>query len=151
MNGLPLFKGNNMGREVLKPCENCGELFLARVRSLKVGRGKFCSISCNLKKRHATGMRGAVSPNWKGGIAKDPERYRETYNKKHPERYKARQLAQYAVKSGKIEKEPCVVCNSQESEIHHEDYSKPLDIFWFCRKHHLDRDSQLRKERNART
>ena len=43
------------------------------------------------------------------------------------------------IKGGKIIKQPCSVCNSTENvEAHHEDYSKPLDIIWLCRTHHLE-------------
>jgi len=31
----------------------------------------------------------------------------------------------------------CVVCGSDDAIAHHYDYSKKLDIFWLCSKHHL--------------
>lgn len=42
------------------------------------------------------------------------------------------------VKRGKIKKTPCVVCGDEKSEAHHTDYTKPLDVTWLCRKHHLE-------------
>jgi hypothetical protein len=41
------------------------------------------------------------------------------------------------IKRGKIVKEPCSVCGDPTSEAHHDDYNKPLQVKWLCRKHHL--------------
>lgn len=50
----------------------------------------------------------------------------------------ARAYAKEYLKRGKIKKEPCSECGSQESQMHHEDYDKPLEVIWLCRKHHLE-------------
>jgi len=42
-----------------------------------------------------------------------------------------------AIDAGKLVREPCEVCGNTKSEGHHEDYSKPLDVVWLCRKHHV--------------
>lgn len=42
------------------------------------------------------------------------------------------------IKRGKISKQSCSVCGNIKAEAHHEDYSKPLDIIWLCRLHHLE-------------
>src|SRR5258707_11637000 len=41
-----------------------------------------------------------------------------------------------AVKSGKLERKPCVVCGSRPTHAHHFDYSRPLDVIWLCPKCH---------------
>lgn len=38
----------------------------------------------------------------------------------------------------KLERQPCQVCGAQKSEAHHPDYSKPLEVIWFCHKHHSE-------------
>ena len=58
--------------------------------------------------------------------------------KKYPEKYKARYLTGYAIKKGSLKKKPCKVCKNKKVEAHHEDYSKPLDVMWLCRKHHTE-------------
>lgn len=44
-----------------------------------------------------------------------------------------------------IERLPCSVCGDPKADAHHEDYSQPLDVIWYCRKHHAQRHRQLRK------
>jgi len=43
---------------------------------------------------------------------------------------------------GKIKKENCKICGSPNSQMHHEDYNKPLQVIWLCRKHHLELHGQ---------
>jgi hypothetical protein len=50
----------------------------------------------------------------------------------------ARSYLHVYVKRGKIKKMPCIICGSLEVEAHHNDYSKPLEVIWVCRKHHLE-------------
>lgn len=48
-----------------------------------------------------------------------------------------RNLVNGYIALGKITKGACSVCGTHEEiEAHHEDYSKPFDIMWLCRKHH---------------
>lgn len=58
------------------------------------------------------------------------------YRDRNPEKYKAHELANGALRAGKIKKQPCFVCGKKEVEGHHYDYSKPLDVIWLCQEHH---------------
>lgn len=84
----------------------------------------------------------------------NPERYREKHLRfysmhkteiamKRKERYalnkdkyKAQSALRYAIRKGKLEKQPCEVCG-RVAEAHHQDYSKPFEVRWFCRQHHI--------------
>jgi len=57
---------------------------------------------------------------------------------RHPKQRKARLEVQYAVRSGRLTKQPCEVCNNVKSHAHHCDYNKPLDVIWLCTKHHAE-------------
>lgn len=48
----------------------------------------------------------------------------------------ARKKLHMAVKSGRIKKLPCSECGDPKSQGHHDDYDKPLEVKWYCRKHH---------------
>ena len=51
-----------------------------------------------------------------------------------------------AKRQGVIVPMPCEVCGQNEkTEGHHEDYSKPLEVKWLCRKHHRQRHREIGK------
>jgi len=62
---------------------------------------------------------------------------RRKRKKLYPERYLANSLVARAVKSGILERQPCTVCNEPKSEAHHADYTKPFEVNWLCRQHHM--------------
>jgi hypothetical protein len=49
----------------------------------------------------------------------------------------ARSYAKVYLKRGLLARWACEECGNQEVQMHHADYSKPLEISWFCREHHL--------------
>jgi hypothetical protein len=59
---------------------------------------------------------------------------------------KAHNLIHKAIKNNTLVKQPCSICGNKDSEAHHEDYSKPLDVIWLCRKHHLERHPKESKK-----
>ena len=36
-------------------------------------------------------------------------------------------------------------CRNEKVELHHEDYTKPLNIIPFCNKHHKQRHTEIRR------
>lgn len=60
----------------------------------------------------------------------------------------AREALNRALKSGNVMKGPCAICGNKKVHGHHEDYSKPLEVIWLCRKHH-DEHHAAEKLRNA--
>lgn len=46
-------------------------------------------------------------------------------------------LARKAIRDGILIKRPCEVCGAAQVDAHHDDYSRPLDVRWLCRSHHL--------------
>jgi len=56
-----------------------------------------------------------------------------------------RSYAGVYLRRGKIKREPCKVCGSHKSQMHHPDYDKPLEVEWMCRpchllEHHIERN-----------
>lgn len=62
--------------------------------------------------------------------------YTEQYRTSQPEKHSAHKAVRKAVKSGVLLRTPCEVCGSTRVEGHHDDYRKPLDVRWLCKKHH---------------
>ena len=50
----------------------------------------------------------------------------------------ARSYAGVYKRRGKIIQMPCFNCGSEESQMHHHDYNKPLNVQWLCRKCHME-------------
>ena len=75
---------------------------------------------------------------------------RRRHSELSPEQRKkanARTYANQYKKRGVIEKQPCCVCGSLESEMHHDDYDKPTQVRWYCREHHLEMHKKNNDER----
>lgn len=69
----------------------------------------------------------------------NPEKVRASVNRRNalrPQAHRARVQFNRAIKLGKIVRRPCVICDKPESEGHHFDYNKPLEVLWLCTKHH---------------
>ena|SRR3990167_1092402 len=55
------------------------------------------------------------------------------YKRKYPDKVRAHQALNRAVRSGKIKRSPCVDCGSTHRiHGHHPDYSKPYEVIWLC-------------------
>ena len=52
-------------------------------------------------------------------------------------RHRARQLVRNAIRREELIPQVCEICGNLVAEAHHDDYSKPLDVRWLCRKHHV--------------
>lgn len=42
----------------------------------------------------------------------------------------------FAKQKGQLIKKPCEVCGAEQTDAHHDDYAKPLEVRWLCRAHH---------------
>ncbi len=64
-------------------------------------------------------------------------KHNNSYKLRNPEKVAARQTVADALRSGKLIKKPCEVCNSTTNiHAHHENYSNRLDVIWLCKRHH---------------
>ena len=72
--------------------------------------------------------------------------YKNVYRQKYPQRTAARNAVSNAVRDGHLVKQPCEVCNDTNSEGHHDDYSKPLQVRWLCDFHHKQHHLTIREQ-----
>jgi len=92
-------------------------------------------------------MSGVNNPNWKGGISKEHYRYNREARLKYPEKNRAGDMFRYAVRTGKLIRPTiCSSCKKHFNMIegHHEDYNKPLEVKWLCRKCHAREGKEQR-------
>jgi len=70
----------------------------------------------------------------------------KSFRQRHPEKRAAHKIVEKALRAGTLAKQQCSVCGSTKSESHHEDYTQPLEVIWFCRQHHSAHHEMKRKQ-----
>jgi len=78
---------------------------------------------------------GKLNPNWKNGISKNNYHYKKIQKERYPERVKAGEIVQRALKIGKLIKpDNCAECERRTSRLHahHINYNQPLQVIWLC-------------------
>jgi len=105
-------------------CDYCGFVGLQRISHYKKKKRHFCSQACYSRFRKEV-LPKHEHPCFGKGLS--PE--------ERAKRIKARSDANHAIRDGKLTKQSCRVCG-KNAEMHHPDYNKPLDVDWYCRKHH---------------
>ena len=66
-----------------------------------------------------------------------------SHRQRNPQKNRARRLLAYAVRTGKMHKEPCAVCGERKVEAHHSDYAKPFLVVWLCHAHHREIEGRI--------
>ena len=71
---------------------------------------------------------------------KMPYSWQKQYHNNSFSKFKiaVRAKARRAVKSGRIIKESCLICDSPNSEMHHPTYFRPYQVKWYCKLHHKE-------------
>lgn len=95
-------------------CSKCNNM----IEPSRMGKQAYCK-SCHAAYMRATRPKHSELP--------EPARVKAN----------ARSYLHVYLKRGKILRQNCEICGSERSEAHHDDYSKPLQVVWLCREHHL--------------
>jgi len=68
----------------------------------------------------------------------------DAYWRRHPERRQANNAVMVALRTGRLVRpDACGRCRcSCKPEAHHQDYSRPLDVEWLCRRCHRRADNE---------
>lgn len=156
-----------------KTCTKCGVLktsndFAKYCRS-KDGLQNECR-ECKAKRylKNRENIRARQNGNWPEYAEKNRERLNEKsrvrrLNSKeqdsaYRERFKVECAPKIAAKTsvwshlltGRMERKPCEQCGDVKSDAHHDDYAKPLEVRWLCRKHHARWHSENGEAPNGR-
>jgi hypothetical protein len=103
---------------------------LQRRRRIGRIRGELTLMLLSEKKARATADKAANTP-------KRPKWFAQIrWNHQNREARRAHVLVAAALKAGTLKKGHCEVCRSLRTEAHHDDYSQPLVVRWFCRGDH---------------
>ena len=124
---------------IIKPCGHCGKLTHFTATQRKHWNAKLCQPCESAQAREYRKNNPKV---------RERERRRDQERWKDPEfvkKARARDATRYAIRTGRLKRQPCGVCGAK-AEVHHDDYSKPLDVRWLCqhhpRQHHLEADAR---------
>lgn len=135
-----------------KTCTKCGQAkpldefnWQRSNKDGRQGRCKACVDAQNRKwYRENQARKIAANGRWRREnrerVSAQLKRHREC----HPEKARARHRLNEAVRAGKLSKSTCCEScgartESRELDGHHEDYDKPLDVEWLCRRCHAAR------------
>lgn len=76
--------------------------------------------------------------------------YTRKWRKTHPltadEKFKSnvRRKLNMRIQRGKIQRKPCEQCGEIKVEAHHDDYNKPYEVRWLCRRCHIAHHKELK-------
>ena len=125
-------------------CIECSGRFMAQPRDVERGRAKFCSPQCSGRAggRVCTARNpqtGTFNFNYRHGQSHKASRYTSVWQLRNPEKKRAHRLVAEAIARGHLVKpSACEACGREiRLDAHHDDYAKPLDVRWFCRKCHV--------------
>lgn len=124
----------------MKRCQRCHGTEYLRRNSSKVNKAgieviNYLCKGCNTERLQRYRATEAGMLATRKAVAKSMKVNRIKQN--------ARVLLNYHLKMGHVQKEECK-CGSQKVEAHHNDYSKPLEVVWLCRKCHADLHRELK-------
>lgn len=128
-----------------KTCVRCGEVkslaLFHRNKSKRGGLETQCKVCAAARGRvYCAANRDTMRTKARLRYAENRERYlayQREYYRLHRDRCLARKQAHRARLAGVLMSEPCEECGGTENIVgHHDDYSKPLDVRWFCRVCH---------------
>lgn len=141
---------------LVRECLRCGREFRAQPRDIARGRGRCCSRECAGRIGYAAHLAdrrqdGEHNANFKGWSSKRPSVYVRRFRVANPEKVAAQHAVAAAIRSGLLVRpDRCSECDRAcRPDAHHEDYSRPLDVVWTCRRCHARLDRARRQRERA--
>jgi hypothetical protein len=117
-------------------CYRCGNL---------INDPGSCPLCLNKEKLVIEEIKKEIKTEEEEEESKTPSRFYSKVKKwrdNNPEKIKAQRMIYVLVRNGTLKREKCFC--GKKGEAHHEDYSKPLEIKWLCKKHHVIADKERR-------
>lgn len=126
----------------LNKCKECTRIDVATSRlARKEYYQEYDRRRAKLEK--AVAARKAYRTTERGKLA--ASRARITSRHRHPEKHKARDIVNNAIRDGLIKKSPCEECGSTARvHGHHDNYERPLDVRWLCHPCHMKHHAALK-------
>jgi endogenous inhibitor of DNA gyrase (YacG/DUF329 family) len=142
--------GNNVRRYFpgdSRPCPSCGEAIVVTDRMAK--HNSYSCKKCQSRRavewaRKNRDKKRAANNKHSAKTSSNRAARTSAWRANHPQKKAAHQAVQTAVRNGSLIKQPCSVCGSElRIHAHHDDYSRPLQVIWFCHSHHMEHHAML--------
>jgi hypothetical protein len=72
-------------------------------------------------------------------------RAQNKWNAGNRDKLRAHRAVAAALRRRELKRGKCEVCGSFRVDAHHDDYTLPLVVRWFCRKHHQQLHAEQRR------
>ena len=96
-------------------------------------------LNCRKNYRKHKDKKAETVKIWQGNNREKINKLNRLYSSKNLHKARAKDRVRYAIRTGKIKRIPCEFCGKLNTMAHHEDYSKPLDVWFLCPLHHAAR------------
>ena len=73
---------------------------------------------------------------WRRRAPEAPPTPQHKWNLANRGKLQAHGMVRIALLKGTLKRGSCEQCGSFRVEAHHDDYDKPLEVRWLCRRHH---------------
>ena len=129
----------------MKRCYKCGEVKSLEFYHKDKTRGDGVCSRCSECERRRRKERTEKNPETSKETSKryyhlhkkEKSEYHKTWRAENWFKANAHKAVRNAITLGYLKKQPCQECGSKNSDAHHPDYTKPLEVMWLCRRHHM--------------
>ena len=132
---------------VMKHCNKCNktkklDLFYKHAGS-KDGHQAFCK-ECHSShiSRYAKSNREHVKDTKRKSSMRTGHVAKTKWIERNVLKRKAHHAVSNAIRDGRMKRKPCRICG-EKAHAHHDDYTKPLKVLWFCPQHHKDHHAKI--------
>lgn len=115
-------------------------------KRLESPKGMGRSIFCSKCKGQKTGSYLKESYCGPCKISERKKRY-PSRNEEQIFKESVRKITWKKIHDGELIKLPCEICGNIKVEAHHDDYYRPLDVRWLCRKHHREHHLKQKEDK----
>ena len=119
--------GQALSRQIHYKCDYCGKVCFSKPSAFAKKKRHFCSTWCYSQYRKEY-LPKEEHNAYGSGLSVEERKLRAW----------CRSTANHALRQGLIEKDCCRKCGIEETEMHHPDYQRPLQVEWYCFKHHRE-------------
>lgn len=140
------YKHSKMSDGYMGKCKKCTKLDVTKNRELNLDYyRKYDRKRADLPKR--VKLRASIAEKWKNDpdLKKRMLKHKKNWSEKNTIKRAAHIITGNAIRDGRLILGLCEVCKKKKVDAHYDDYTKPLEVRWLCRKHHAELHKEKRK------